>query len=406
MIHPKFLSIIDYLYALPDDRIAYQPLPQRDRSKLLVYKKGMIVDDVFENIITHLPAGNLLVMNDTRVVEARLLFQKSSGGIIEIFCLEPHPQYGGIANALATTGEVRWLCLVGGASKWKKGQVLEKKIAHPQGDIILQASFIEKTSEAFTILLSWDKKELNFAEILHLAGAVPLPPYIKRNATANDIERYQTVYADVDGSVAAPTAGLHFTEKIFSSLEEKNISRAFVTLHVGAGTFKPVKAAQMQDHLMHAEYIDVSQTTIRTILAQLSKGIIAVGTTSLRTIESLYWMGVKVLQDHNDLSIFQWDAYELDTENIPASLALESLLQRMKEEKAERLISKTQLLIAPGYQPRIADALVTNFHQPGSTLLLLVAALIGEDWKKMYAHALENDYRFLSYGDSSLLLFD
>ncbi len=302
---------------------------------------------------------------------------------------------------------------MGGASKWKPGQVLEKKIFHNGDEIIVNASYIEKRFGCFIIELSWTPTHLSFAELLHAAGAIPLPPYIKRKAESSDTERYQTVYAKHDGSVAAPTAGLHFTEQLFQSLKEKNVRHDYVTLHVGAGTFKPVKAEKMVEHDMHAEWIDVSQSFIETLVKSLSGNVITVGTTSLRTVESLYWIGRKVVSGEWSMvsgewsvvsgGISQWEVYEREGKEIPAKEALSALLEWMKANKLERLVTKTQILIAPGYQFRIINGLVTNFHQPQSTLLLLVAALIGEDWRKVYDYAMENEFRFLSYGDGSLL---
>ncbi len=410
MTDPRNISIYDYTYSLPEERIAKYPLAERDASKLLIYKEEAITEDTYKNIAQHIPENPLLIFNNTKVVEARLLFQKETGGVIEIFCLEPHEQYADITTAMLQQKKVIWKCLVGGASKWKAGQMLEKRISG--NNIILNASFIEKKGDSFIINLSWQPAHFSFAEILHAAGAIPLPPYIKRNAEEADAERYQTVYARHDGSVAAPTAGLHFTEAIFNSLKEKNIQTGVVTLHVGAGTFKPVKAATMQEHEMHAEWIDVSKETIETILANLENKIVAIGTTSLRTIESLYWLGVKKLgvrswelgvESESSMSLSQWEVYELSEKNISVADALNSLLQWMNESKLERLVTKTQILIAPGYQFKIIKGLITNFHQPQSTLLLLVAALIGKDWKRVYSYALENDFRFLSYGDGSLL---
>ena len=406
MKHPKELSILDYTYPLPEERIAAFPLPERDASKLLIYNNGHISTDTYRQLADHIPADALLIFNNTKVVEARLLFQKSTGGVIEIFCLEPHEQYADITSAMMQTGKVYWQCLVGGASKWKPGQVLEKKIRYHHEEITLNASFIEKRTGCFIIELSWSPDTLSFAELLHAAGAIPLPPYIKRKAEDSDTERYQTVYAKHDGSVAAPTAGLHFTENIFTSLQEKNIHHDYVTLHVGAGTFKPVKAEKMDEHDMHAEWIDVSRSFIDTLLKSLSGKIITVGTTSLRTVESLYWIGRKVVSGEWSVvsgGVSQWEAYERNDKDITAEASLSALLDWMKSNKLERLVTKTQILIAPGYQFRIINGLITNFHQPQSTLLLLVAALIGEDWRKVYDYALKNEFRFLSYGDGSLL---
>jgi len=406
MKHPKELSILDYTYPIHEERIAAFPLAERDASKLLIYDQGTITTDTYRQLADYIPEDSLLVFNNTKVVEARLLFQKSTGGVIEVFCLEPHEQYADITSAMLQQGKVYWQCLVGGASKWKPGQVLEKRISYNGNEIMLQAAYIEKRAGCFIIELSWTPLSLSFAELLHAAGAIPLPPYIKRKAENSDTERYQTVYAKHDGSVAAPTAGLHFTEQLFQSLKEKNIRHDYVTLHVGAGTFKPVKAEKMDEHDMHAEWIDVSQYFIETLLKSLSGNIITVGTTSLRTVESLYWIGVKVVSGEWSVvsgGISQWEVYERKENNITAIESLTALLNWMKGNKLERLVTKTQILIAPGYQFRIINGLVTNFHQPQSTLLLLVAALIGEDWRKVYEYALNNDFRFLSYGDGSLL---
>ncbi len=420
MTNPKNTSIHDFTYSLPEERIAKYPLAERDASKLLIYKESKIAEDVYKNITHHIPENSLLIFNNTKVVEARLLFQKPTGGVIEIFCLEPHEQYADITTAMLQKENVLWQCLVGGVSKWKTGQALEKKIniekiASPRlwrgsQEIILTANYIEKRNDSFIIELSWSPAELSFAEILHHAGAIPLPPYIKRAVEESDAERYQTLYAHFDGSVAAPTAGLHFTDNIFEQLKEKKIPTDFVTLHVGAGTFKPVKVDTMHEHDMHAEFIDVAKTTIENILRNLDNNIIAVGTTSLRTIESLYWLGRKpeLCSDHVNgigvpLSVSQWEAYEATENTISPKEALESLLQWMNKNNIERLLAKTQILIAPGYEFKIVKGLITNFHQPQSTLLLLVAALIGKDWKEVYDYALQNDFRFLSYGDGSLL---
>ncbi len=293
MTDPKNISIRDYTYSLPEERIARYPLAERDTSKLLVYKEGVITDETYRNIAAHIPEKSLLVFNNTKVVEARLLFQKPTGGVIEIFCLEPHEKYADISRAMLEKEKVLWHCLVGGASKWKPGQVLEKEIPVSGTSVLLRAAYTEKRPGTFIIELSWTPASYPFAEILHLAGAIPLPPYIKRPAEESDKERYQTIYAQQGGSVAAPTAGLHFTNTIFESLKKKKIETDFVTLHVGAGTFKPVKSETMQEHEMHAEWIDVSKGTIETLVNNLDNPVIAVGTTSLRTLESLYWLGLR-----------------------------------------------------------------------------------------------------------------
>ncbi len=401
-MHPKELSILDYTYYLPDDRIAKYPLEQRDQSKLLIYKDGVIKNDVYLNLDEHLPSDSLLVFNKTKVVEARLLFTKSTGGVIEIFCLEPHEQYADITTAMLQKQKVWWKCLIGGASKWKHGMILTKQV----DDITLEASIIDRNTETFTIELSWNN-EFSFAEVLHKTGAIPLPPYLNRAVEEGDKERYQTIYAKEHGSVAAPTAGLHFTERIFNKLQKKNISSSFVTLHVGAGTFKPVKAEKMQDHEMHAEFIDVELSFIKNLIQNIDKPIIAVGTTSLRTIESLYWIGLKIKNKkpeirNEEIVVNQWDAYETEPD-ISVKRSLDAIVTWMRQENMQRLITKTQIIIAPGYNLKIAKGLITNFHQPQSTLLLLVAAIVGDDWKNIYQFAMKNNFRFLSYGDGSLL---
>lgn len=404
-MHPKDLSITEFNYSLPPERIASYPLAERDASKLLVYRNGDITQDIYRNISDHIPENSLLLFNDTKVIEARLLFRKPSGGTIEIFCLEPPEQYPDISTAMLQQGSVLWKCLVGGASKWKPGQVLEKKFLSNNTEIKLTAAYKEKRTGYFLIELSWSSAELSFAEILHHTGSIPLPPYIKRKVEDADAERYQTIYAQYDGSVAAPTAGLHFTDAIFQYLKEKNITQQYVTLHVGTGTFQPVKAATMEHHDMHGEFIDVSKETIEHLLKGLSNPIIPVGTTSLRTLESLYWLGVKLSQEvrHEIRELGQWEAYDDPRQDMPAEEALGHLIRWMEETATGRILAKTRIIIAPGYRPRLANALITNFHQPQSTLLLLLAALVGDDWKRIYTYAMENDFRFLSYGDGSLI---
>jgi len=452
MKHPSNLHIEDFNYELPNEKIAKYPLEKRDQSKLLIYggpgfsgeaapysggstphsgESGFIStygvpmkESVYANIAEELPPGSLLVFNDTKVVEARLLFQKPTGGIIELFCLEPSDQYADITTAMLQKGSVQWKCLVGGAKKWKEGAVVLEVAAsersqesfdgpNPQKPLKILANKVEILSDCFIIEFSWEPAALSFAEVLHIAGDIPLPPYLNRETEEADKERYQTIYAKHDGSVAAPTAGLHFTSSVFEKLAKKNIHKGYVTLHVGAGTFKPVKAEQMKDHEMHAEFIDVNRATIEQLLAHVASGIIAVGTTSLRTLESLYWIGVKTLRNPSiaasDLQVSQWEPYDDgDAEkNIQrvytAEESLAALLQWMQINKAERIITKTQIIIAPGYTFRIIRALVTNFHQPQSTLLLLISAIVGDDWRSIYDYALTHEYRFLSYGDGSLL---
>jgi S-adenosylmethionine:tRNA ribosyltransferase-isomerase len=406
-MHPKDLSVHDFTYELPEQKIARYPLPERDSSRLLIYKDGAIQEDIYRNIPQHVEAGSLLLFNNTRVVAARLLFQKPTGAVVEIFCLEPPSQYADMTTAMTQKGRVTWICLIGGASKWKPGQILEKRMRWNEEEIVLQARYLDKEKDSFSIELSWTPASLTFAEVLHVAGNIPLPPYIKRTVEQTDSERYQTIYANTEGSVAAPTAGLHFTNTVFEAFDQKQIHREYVTLHVGAGTFKPVKSETMSGHPMHAEFIDVSIDTIKCILNYLDKQITVVGTTSLRTVESLYWLGVKATRQPDcppeELVVNQWDPYELNGDPVPTKTALENLLNYLQQRRLDRIITKTSLLIAPGYTFRIPNALVTNFHQPQSTLLLLVAAFVGTDWRKLYTYALENDFRFLSYGDGCLL---
>jgi S-adenosylmethionine:tRNA ribosyltransferase-isomerase len=394
------IFIRDYTYVLPPDRIAHHPLQKRSDSKLLVYKSGKIAEDRFFNLASLLPQGSTLILNDTKVIEARIFFAKPTGGVIEIFCLQPHKQ--SMEMALQQKASAEWQCMIGGASKWKPGQVLQKALEIDGDEVILEARYRGKAEDAFVIQFSWTPQPLQFVQVLHSAGDIPLPPYIKRSAELLDKERYQTIFAKEEGSVAAPTAALHFTKEVFQRLQQKGISPHYITLNVGAGTFKPVKAETIADHLMHSESFTVRAETLQAILA--AETLVAVGTTSLRTIESLHWLGVKLLgaQAAEDWTLGQWEAYELDA-SVPARESISALLQYMNEKGLKELNCRTSLLIVPGYDFKIPSALITNFHQPQSTLLLLVAAFVGEDWKKIYQYALENDFRFLSYGDSSLL---
>jgi S-adenosylmethionine:tRNA ribosyltransferase-isomerase len=407
IMDPRTISIHDYHYDLPAERIAAYPLEQRDQSKLLVYRQGKISEDKYQNIAEYLPSKSLLVFNNTRVVEARIFFQKATGGVIEIFCLEPDDSYPDITTAMMQHGSVKWKCLIGGASKWKHGQILQKTVTYNNTELTLEARYVSKNADSFIIQLSWTNEDLSFAEVLHHAGIMPLPPYIKRAAEKTDSERYQTVYADIEGSVAAPTAGLHFTENIFHSFSEKEIEKDFVTLHVGAGTFLPVKSETIGEHDMHSEFIDVSIDTIAHLRRKFSDGIFTIGTTSLRTVESLYWIGLQLHYGEEwspENGLQQWFPYDNKHVPIEQPIALKALEDWMTEQKLSRLITRTRIIIAPGYEIKMAKGLITNFHQPHSTLLLLIAAFIGPEWKKIYQYALENDFRFLSYGDGCLLL--
>ncbi|MDP4290473.1 MAG: S-adenosylmethionine:tRNA ribosyltransferase-isomerase [Bacteroidota bacterium] len=409
--HPQSLSIDEFDYPLPDERIAQHPLAERDASRLLVYHKGAISQSRFSKISEFIPSDTLLLFNDTRVFQARLIFHKETGARIEIFCLEPAPPTADYQIAFSNRGECYWKCLIGNNKKWKSG-VLTLPVSVNEKDVILRAEKVSQTGETSVIRFSWEPEELSFAVILDQSGVVPLPPYIHHQASPEDKERYQTIYARLRGSVAAPTAGLHFTKRVFQSLASQNISTAFVTLHVGAGTFKPVSALTLGGHEMHAEQISITSTLLEQLVKLYGeKGagrVFPVGTTSMRTIESFYWLGVRKIKGKMDEAhpfVHQWDPYdpELDTA-IPVGEAMSALLEHLKETGNNQLIASTQLIIAPGYRYRIASGLITNFHQPRSTLLLLVSALIGEDWKKVYDYALGHDFRFLSYGDSCLLM--
>jgi S-adenosylmethionine:tRNA ribosyltransferase-isomerase len=407
-MHPKNLSIADFTYNLSDERIAKYPLAERDLSKLLIYKERGIAEDIYRNIAQHIPSNSLLVFNNTRVIPARLFFKNATGAKVEIFCLDPAGDSRDMSSAMSQTGKTRWNCLIGRANKWK-----EKQLHCAGNEFTLTAEIIDRKADSFVVEFTWQPEHLTFAEILDKTGMMPIPPYLRRESEQLDQLRYQTVYAIEKGSVAAPTAGLHFTPAVMNSLQDKGIQSCYVTLHVGAGTFKPVKAERMEGHEMHAEVIGVSAETIQALIQSLSQNIIAVGTTSLRTIESLFWMGLKAQQDPgatiHQLEIKQWEAYEFTPQSQDKEhtrIALESLLSWMEKNGLKRLLCKTQIMIAPGYKLRVADAIITNFHQPSSTLLLLVAAVIGdgtEGWKKIYDYALAHQFRFLSYGDGSLL---
>jgi len=399
-------QIKNFTYDLPESRIAKYPLAERDLSKLLVYQNGNISEDIYRNLDNYISEKSIFVFNNTKVIQARLHFKNSTGGRIEVFCLEPSEENSEPSSAMIKKAAVEWDCFIGRVDKWK-----EKTISIETKDFALNAEIVKRNGNVFTIKFSWQPASFSFAEILEQVGEMPIPPYLKRATEEIDESRYQTVYATQQGSVAAPTAGLHFTKQIFEKLKSKNAIIDYVTLHVGAGTFKPVKSETLEGHNMHVEWIEVEEKSIVKLLEQISdkqtnKNVIAVGTTSLRTIESLYWMGVKANQNLdasiNELEVKQWDAYNLQ-QRLTATDSLNSLLAWLRKNKIEKLICKTQLLIVPSYELRIANALITNFHQPNSTLLLLVAAVVGADWKMIYDYALENDFRFLSYGDGSLL---
>jgi S-adenosylmethionine:tRNA ribosyltransferase-isomerase len=402
---PKDISIQDYDYELPEERIARFPLEVRDASKLLVCKNGVITHTPFRQITEVLPPRALLLFNDTKVIHARLYFTLPNGSRLEILCLEPLSPVEYQLN-FSSMQTVRWKCLVGGNRKWKSGEIIQE-VKTEGGKVQLKATRLTRLEDAFDIQFEWDNSSLAFGELLAMAGIIPLPPYLNREAEASDKDRYQTVYAQEQGSVAAPTAGLHFTETVFSSLKENGFDRLFLTLHVGAGTFKPVKAERLEGHHMHQESIYISKEKIEQLLEAIStnRPIIPVGTTSMRLLESLYWHGVQLLsgEDLSYVSVRQWIPYESDLD-ATAVQSLQAILSRMDRDGQHTLQGHTELIIAPSYEFRIANGIITNFHQPRSTLLLLIAALIGDHWKNVYDYALENDFRFLSYGDSSLLL--
>ena len=395
----KHIQIKDYNYPLPDERIAKYPLTQRDQSKLLVYRKGEVAEDTFANLLSHLPSGTLMVFNNTKVIQARLHFRKETGALIEIFILEPASPVEYQENFIQRK-HCAWYCLVGNLKKWKEGALCQTITVNGKS-VRLQATRTETLNTSHRIEFEWDN-DVSWAEVLEALGELPIPPYLNRDTEESDKQTYQTVYSKIKGSVAAPTAGLHFTDKVLSNLDTQGISREEVTLHVGAGTFKPVKSEEIGGHDMHTEHIAVNRSTIERLIAHKGEAI-AVGTTSVRTLESLYYMGVRASEGQADLHVPQWMPYEY-TGGMSTVEALEALLAYMDNNHLDILHSSTQIIIVPGYSFHIVKMIVTNFHQPQSTLLLLVSAFINGDWRKIYDYALEHDFRFLSYGDSSLLI--
>jgi len=404
MSTPGIIKIEDYNYPLPDEKIAKFPLEKRHMSKLL-YKKGELLQErKFIDLPQLLPKNSLLVFNETKVVKARLIFKKSTGAIIEIFCLEPVEPVSDFQLAYQQKSPVVWKCFIGNAKRWKSG-TLEMEFDNNGNTNKLYAQKVEQLSEGYLVSFSWDNNDLPFLNIISNVGFIPIPPYLNRKANEEDTVRYQTVYAEHEGSVAAPTAGLHFTPKIISELKNYGIETDKLTLHVGAGTFKPVVSETIATHKMHTEKVVIRINTLKHILVKLNDPIIPVGTTSMRTIESLFWMAVKLHKGDSSFAVEQWDPYELIVEsNFTSAKALTLLLKYLEENNIEELKGETRLMIAPGYNFRIASGLITNFHQPKSTLLLLVSALIGDNWKQAYDFALTNNFRFLSYGDSCLFL--
>lgn len=396
-MHPRELAIADFTYTLPEERIAQQPLPDRSASRLLVMRDGRISDRVFSDLPSELPSGSLLVLNDTRVVNARIVFHRATGARIELLCLSP-ADGGPVERSFAERGQSDWNCFIGNAKRWKEGEHLALETDGSR----LSAERIGTWVVRFT----WEPTEQSFADVLKRFGHVPLPPYMKRPDEPADAERYNTVFARHEGSVAAPTASLHFSDRVLQALRDKGVGTAELTLHVGAGTFLPVKSDRMHDHRMHEEQVRISQSAIEAMRERLGKGpIVAVGTTAMRTLESLYWHGLRLHRGESltAMDVTQWEPYETGNEELAPAEALDAILRDLQSRGEDRLIGRTSLMIAPGYRFRFADALVTNFHQPQSTLLLLVAAFVGPGWRTAYDHALSHGYRFLSYGDGSLL---
>jgi S-adenosylmethionine:tRNA ribosyltransferase-isomerase len=397
------INIDDYDYGLPEERIAKHPAAQRDSSKLLLYINGLISEDKFNNIGDHLPSGSLLVFNNTRVIRARLLFQKPTGAAIEVFCLEPisPAEY---QQSFSSTKEVEWKCIIGNQKKWKTGTITSQ-FDFKGKKYELSAAKVGPDGEAWRIRFRWDPSDLTFGEVIENVGHIPLPPYLNRKDEAEDYYRYQTIYATIKGSVAAPTAGLHFTNEVFSDLSGKGIDRAEITLHVGAGTFKPVKAGDISDHEMHCEHYFITTETLEKLIS-FRERIIAVGTTSVRTLESLYWLGVRMLggtEKSDGLFTNQWE-YDEPGAEVPLEDSFSAILKFMRDRNISILHASTKIMILPCYKFRVIKGMITNFHQPKSTLLLLIAAWTGNNWRDLYQYALENDFRFLSYGDSCLFL--
>ena len=400
----KHIHISDYNYNLPDERIAKFPLPVRDQSKLLVYRNGEISETRFTSLPDYVEPGTLMIFNNTKVIQARLHFRKETGALIEIFCLEPI-QPNDYALNFQQTEHAAWLCMIGNLKKWKEGTLTRRMTVKGQ-DITLAATRGEARGTSHWVDFTWDNPSVTFADILEMFGELPIPPYLNRETQESDKETYQTVYSKIKGSVAAPTAGLHFTQRVLDALRAKGADLEEVTLHVGAGTFKPVKSEEIEGHEMHTEYISVSKGSIEKLIAHEGKAL-AVGTTSVRTLESLYYIGVTLSQHPDaqeaDLHVRQWQPYETHP-TLSATEALKHILHYMERHRLDALHTSTQIIIAPGYEYKVVKRMITNFHQPQSTLLLLVSAFVKGDWKRSYDYALSQDFRFLSYGDSSLLI--
>ena len=412
MIDTKHIRISDYNYPLPDERIAKFPMAQRDHSKLLVYRHGEVTDDVFFHLPDYLPQGALMVFNNTKVIQARMHFRKSTGALIEIFLLEPFLP-ADYEQMFQATGSCEWICLIGNQKKWKEGELV-RNLSWKGRDLQVKAVRLGEHGTGQRIAFSWhdlsdgnNLPPVSFAEVIDSIGELPIPPYLNRETQESDKTTYQTVYSKIKGSVAAPTAGLHFTDDVLQALDRHGIDREELTLHVGAGTFKPVKSEEIEGHEMHTEYVCVKRHTIEKLIAHQAHAI-AVGTTSVRTLESLYYMGLKLQQNpeatEEELHVEQWEPYQQEQTPIPPVQALENILAWMDRRGLQSLHSSTQIIIAPGYEYKIVKILITNFHQPQSTLLLLVSAFVKGDWHTIYDYALKHDFRFLSYGDSSVLM--
>lgn len=399
------IRIEDFDYSLPDERIAKFPLAKRDESKLLLYSGGEIGEGIFKNITDYLPQGALMVFNNTRVIQARLMFQKDTGARIEIFCLEPVEPHD-YALVFQQTERCSWTCLVGNLKKWKEG-ALCKTVTIGSTSVVLRAEKKQTCGDSHLIEFSWDNADYTFADLLDAAGVLPIPPYLHRETEKSDLQTYQTVYSKIKGSVAAPTAGLHFTPEVLADLDAKGFGREEVTLHVGAGTFKPVKSDTIEGHTMHTEFISVHRSSVERIKNNLGN-IIAVGTTSVRTLESLYYIGAALASNPDatadDLIVKQWMPYDEKNNQLSAADSLQNILDYLDRHSADKLVTATRIIIAPGYEFKIVSGIVTNFHQPKSTLILLISAFVKGDWQSIYNYALCQNFRFLSYGDSSLLL--
>lgn len=405
MYNTRHIQIRDYDYDLPDERIAKYPVAVRDQSKLLLYNHGETSSHTFTDLPQLLPSGSLIVFNNTKVIQARLHFRKQTGALIEIFCLEPHTPNDYQLN-FDSRETCEWQCLVGNKKKWKQ-DALERTIECCGQPVTLKAEMNGTSGTSEIIRFSWNNPNITFAELLDAFGELPIPPYLNRETEESDKETYQTVYSKHEGSVAAPTAGLHFTDRILQALDDKGIERDEITLHVGAGTFKPVKSDEIEGHEMHTEYIYVPRTSIEKLIRHGGR-CTAVGTTSVRTLESLYYIGLHLIQDPTatELHVKQWTPYETPTElaATPTVDALKAILRYLDANNLNALHTSTQIIIAPGYTYHVVERMITNFHMPKSTLLLLVSAFIGDDWRNVYRYALNNGFRFLSYGDSSLLI--